>query len=77
MGLHRQRACGEEISFSAIARKAGVDRSLLYRHRDLHASGPSNNANRIFHRERERRPWPRWLPPAGQRQSDTRCHHGR
>jgi chromosome segregation ATPase len=28
---------GEEISISAIARKAGVDRSLLYRHRDLHA----------------------------------------
>jgi transposase-like protein len=30
-------ARGEEISISAIARKAGVDRSLLYRHRDLHA----------------------------------------
>jgi hypothetical protein len=30
-------AGGEEISISAIARKAGVDRSLLYRHRDLHA----------------------------------------
>jgi chromosome segregation ATPase len=28
---------GEEISISAIARKAAVDRSLLYRHRDLHA----------------------------------------
>ena len=29
-------AGGEEISISAIARKAGVDRSLLYQHRDLH-----------------------------------------
>jgi hypothetical protein len=28
---------GEEISRSAIARKAGVNRSLLYRHSDLHA----------------------------------------
>jgi hypothetical protein len=28
---------GEEISVSAIARKAGVNRSLLYRHPDLHA----------------------------------------
>jgi transposase-like protein len=28
---------GEEISISTIARKAGVNRSLFYRHRDLHA----------------------------------------
>jgi hypothetical protein len=30
-------ASGEQITISAIARQAGVDRSLLYRHRDLHA----------------------------------------
>lgn len=30
-------ASGEEITVSAIARQAGVDRSFLYRHRDLHA----------------------------------------
>lgn len=30
-------AQGEEITVSAISRKAGVDRSFLYRHRDLHA----------------------------------------
>jgi transposase-like protein len=30
-------ACGEQISVSAISRKAGVDRSFFYRHRDLHA----------------------------------------
>lgn len=35
--LDAAAAAGEEISVSAIARKAGVDRSLLYRHRDLHA----------------------------------------
>jgi hypothetical protein len=29
---------GEEISVSTIARRAGVDRSFLYRHRDLHAT---------------------------------------
>ena len=28
---------GEEISVSAIARHAGVDRTFLYRHPDLHA----------------------------------------
>jgi len=31
-------ATGTEISISAIARHAGVDRSFLYRHRDLHAA---------------------------------------
>jgi transposase-like protein len=31
-----QGPAGEQISISAIARKAGVDRSLLYRQRDLH-----------------------------------------
>ena len=35
--LDQAVAAGEEISICAIARKAGVDRSLLYRHRDLHA----------------------------------------
>ncbi len=33
--LDRQTAEGGEISVSAIARAAGVDRSFLYRHRDL------------------------------------------
>ncbi len=31
-------ATGTEISISAIARHASVDRSFLYRHRDLHAA---------------------------------------
>ena len=35
--LNQAVAAGEAISVCAIARKAGVDRSLLYRHRDLHA----------------------------------------
>jgi len=30
-------AAGEESGISAVARRAGVDRSLFYRHRDLHA----------------------------------------
>lgn len=30
-------ASGQEITVSSIARRAGVDRSFLYRHRDLHA----------------------------------------
>ncbi|MGW0916763.1 DUF6262 family protein [Streptomyces sp. NPDC002784] len=33
--LHDAQAAGEEISVSAIARRAGVDRTFLYRHRDL------------------------------------------
>ena len=33
--LDRRTADGTEISVSAIARAAGVDRSFLYRHRDL------------------------------------------
>jgi Family of unknown function (DUF6262) len=33
--LERKTAAGAEISVSAIARAAGVDRSFLYRHRDL------------------------------------------
>ena len=33
--LDRAAAEGAEISASAIARAAGVDRSFLYRHRDL------------------------------------------
>jgi uncharacterized protein DUF6262 len=35
--LNEVMAQGGEISISSIARHAGVDRSLLYRHRDLHA----------------------------------------
>jgi hypothetical protein len=34
-GLETAAAAGEEISVSAIARRAGVDRTFLYRHRDL------------------------------------------
>jgi hypothetical protein len=33
--LDRAAAAGEQISTSAIARAAGVDRTFLYRHRDL------------------------------------------
>jgi len=33
--INDARRTGEEISVSAIARRAGVDRSFLYRHRDL------------------------------------------
>ncbi|WP_327092603.1 DUF6262 family protein [Nonomuraea sp. NBC_01738] len=33
--LNAAAASGEEISVSAIARKAGVDRTFFYRHRDL------------------------------------------
>jgi hypothetical protein len=33
--LETAAAVGEEISVSAIARRAGVDRTFLYRHRDL------------------------------------------
>lgn len=33
--LNEAAASGEEISVSAIARKAGVDRTFFYRHRDL------------------------------------------
>ena len=36
--LDQAVAAGAEISISAIARHAGVDRSFLYRHRDLHAA---------------------------------------
>ena len=38
--LDRSTAEGAEISVSAIARAAGVDRSFLYRHRDLLAQDP-------------------------------------
>ena len=38
--LDRRTAEGAEISVSAIARAAGVDRSFLYRHRDLLAEDP-------------------------------------
>jgi Family of unknown function (DUF6262) len=33
--LNRAASAGQEISVSAIARAAGVDRTFLYRHRDL------------------------------------------
>lgn len=33
--LEQAATAGEEISVSAIARRAGVDRTFLYRHRDL------------------------------------------
>jgi regulator of replication initiation timing len=36
--LNDSIAAGEEISVSAIARRAGVNRSFLYNHRDLHAT---------------------------------------
>ena len=35
--LDHLAAAGQEISVSAVARKAGVDRSFLYRHHDLRA----------------------------------------
>jgi chromosome segregation ATPase len=35
--LGQMAAAGQEISVSAVARKAGVDRSFLYRHHDLRA----------------------------------------
>jgi hypothetical protein len=35
--LERLSATGEEVSVSAVARAAGVDRSFLYRHHDLRA----------------------------------------
>jgi chromosome segregation ATPase len=35
--LDQLAAAGQEISVSAVARKAGVDRSFLYRHHDLRA----------------------------------------
>jgi regulator of replication initiation timing len=36
--LNEAVTAGEEISVSAIARRAGVNRSFLYNHRDLHAT---------------------------------------
>jgi Family of unknown function (DUF6262) len=47
--LDQVAAAGQEISVSAVARAAGVDRSFLYRHHDLraqihaHAAVPENN----------------------------------
>ena len=35
MALDRLRIGGQEITVSAVARSAGVDRSFLYRHHDL------------------------------------------
>lgn len=35
--LGQLAAAGQEVSVSAVARKAGVDRSFLYRHHDLRA----------------------------------------
>ncbi|MBE1493179.1 transposase-like protein [Amycolatopsis lexingtonensis] len=36
--LNEAVTAGEEISISAIARRAGVNRSFLYNHQDLHAT---------------------------------------
>jgi hypothetical protein len=36
--LDQLAAAGQEISVSAVARAAGVDRSFLYRHHDLRAA---------------------------------------
>jgi hypothetical protein len=47
--LDQMAAAGQEISVSAVARAAGVDRSFLYRHHDLRAqiharaAAPENN----------------------------------
>ena len=47
--LDRLRTAGDEITVSAVARTAGVDRSFLYRHHDLrsqihtHAAEPEPN----------------------------------
>ena len=35
--LGQMAAAGQEISVSSVARKAGVERSFLYRHHDLRA----------------------------------------
>lgn len=57
--LDRLRADGNEITVSAVARTAGVDRSFLYRHHDLRSqilavvnqpSPPSSNGTRTSHR---------------------------
>src|SRR5204862_7056861 len=48
--LGRMAAAGQEISVSAVARAAAVDRSFLYRHHDLraqihaHATVPENSS---------------------------------
>jgi len=42
--LDRLAAAGQEISVSAVARKAGVDRSFLYRHHDLRAQVHARSA---------------------------------
>jgi len=42
--LETTAAAGEEISVSAIARRAGVDRTFLYRHRDLLAEVHAHEA---------------------------------
>jgi len=56
--LDRLRTTGDEITVSAVARTAGVDRSFLYRHHDLrsqiltHAAEPEPNPSgtRTSHR---------------------------
>jgi polyhydroxyalkanoate synthesis regulator phasin len=56
--LARLRANGEEITVSAVARQAGVDRSFLYRHHDLRAQilalaaepDPPQSSTRTSHR---------------------------
>lgn len=44
--LGQLAAAGQEISVSAVARKAGVDRSFLYRHHDLRAQVHARSAAR-------------------------------
>jgi chromosome segregation ATPase len=42
--LGQPAAAGQEISVSSVARKAGVDRSFLYRHHDLRAQVHARSA---------------------------------
>jgi len=57
--LDRLRTAGDEITVSAVARTAGVDRSFLYRHHDLRSQilaaadepePPSSSSTRTSHR---------------------------
>jgi DNA-binding transcriptional MerR regulator len=63
----RHRAAGEEISVSAIARRAGVDRTLLCWHRDLLGASPRARAPAL--------PVPRRASLARIRARPARRHH--
>ena len=52
--LNRATATGVEISVSGIARAAGVDRTFLYRHRDLLAQAPRLGGHPASHRRPRR-----------------------